>query len=246
MLSFLVPKVEGYTVGSHPTVVRYLRGVSKLKPPTPRYNFTGDVNPVLNFLESLWPLESLSLENLTYKTIGLLSLATAQRCQTFSIIDRTNIHIGDDRIQILIPKPVKTSKPGSFQPCLTLPKFVAKPALCIYTCVMYYISKTESLGNGENSLFISFQKPHKKVGSQTISRWIKLVLQRGGINTNLFTAHSVRHSVTSKAFRNGISIDQIRQKAGWTHQSTVFAKFYNLPLNDSLQFCNAIFDSSIN
>ena len=75
-------------------------------------------------------------------------------------------------------------------------------------------------------LVIFFKKPHKAVVTQTISRWIKYVLQSSGVDTSLYIAHSVRHAATSKTFKKGISLDIIRPTAGWTKSSSVFADFY--------------------
>nr|XP_012232431.1 PREDICTED: uncharacterized protein LOC105678035 [Linepithema humile] len=64
-------------VGSHPLVKRFFRGVAALKPQRPRYDYVWDPAPVLNYLASLYPHESLSLECLSRKLITLLALTTA-------------------------------------------------------------------------------------------------------------------------------------------------------------------------
>ena len=66
--------------------------------------------------------------------------------------------------------------------------------------------------------------------TQTISRWIKYVLQSSGVDTSLYIAHSVRHAATSKTFKKGISLDIIKSTGGWTKSSSVFANFYNKPI----------------
>ncbi|XP_031574344.1 uncharacterized protein LOC116308111 [Actinia tenebrosa] len=76
-----------YTITDHPFVVRYLKGVFNFVKPTPRYQETWDVNPVLKYIELLSPLEKLSLKELTFKLVILRALTSGQRCQTLSFLD---------------------------------------------------------------------------------------------------------------------------------------------------------------
>jgi hypothetical protein len=41
-------KKADYTIGSHPTVVRFMKGIFELKTPTPRYNLTLGCVPCVN------------------------------------------------------------------------------------------------------------------------------------------------------------------------------------------------------
>ena len=75
-------------------------------------------------------------------------------------------------------------------------------------------------------LLLSYVKHHKNVTKDTISRWIKVILNRSGINTKIFGSHSVRSASTSKAKSNAVPIDEILKKAGWSNVKT-FAKFYD-------------------
>ena len=76
-----------------------------------------------------------------------------------------------------------------------------------------------------------FKSPFKSVTTQTLSRWVKEVLNNSGIDTRIFTAHSTRHASTSAAKRNGVDIDPLRRTAGWTKISNTFTKFYDLRLS---------------
>lgn len=60
----------------------------------------------------------------------------------------------------------------------------------------------------------------------TISRWIKMILNRSGIDTKIFGSHSVRSASTSQAKSNVVPIDEILKKAGWSNVKT-FAKLYD-------------------
>ena len=80
-------------------------------------------------------------------------------------------------------------------------------------------------------LLLSYQKPHRPVLSDTIARWIKVVLTEASINTSVFNAHSTRAASTSAAYNEGTSIDKILAAAGWSTESTF--RFYRKPIVSS-------------
>lgn len=210
---------------------RFLKGIYNQVPPKPKYVTTWDPQPVLTFLENLYPLEKLSLQLLSYKLITLLALISGHRIQTFSKINLENISESSDKIEIKIPEKIKTSNYNQPQPILILPFFKTRPAICLAKTINFYINKTKNLRNKESGrLILTFKKPYKPATTQTLSRWIKEVLKRSGINTDVYSSYSTRHASTSAALRGGVNIEIIRKRAGWTKNSNTFAKFYNKPL----------------
>ena len=105
------------------------------------------------------------------------------------------------------------------------------------TYLREYLKRTKPMRNTEK-LFISYVKPHHEVSRDTLSRWIKTTLQKSGINTNIFKAHSVRAAATSVA-KTEVDINTILKTAGWTRAST-FAKFYNRPVIKDDKFGEAV------
>jgi len=82
-----------------------------------------------------------------------------------------------------------------------------------------------------DNLFLSLHPPHKCVSSQTISRWLKFVLSEANVDASIFKSHSFRHASTSIAFKLGVNVDLIFSRAGWTPNSSTFARYYNKPLD---------------
>lgn len=223
-------------------LTRFFKGVFRMRPPLPKYSFTWDTNCVLDHLSTWYPNEDLSQDRLSRKTITLLALTTAQRVQTLSKISISNIKFSNTQVIIKIPDLLKTSRPGSKQPVVLLPYFNDKPSVCPVKTLECYLNKTKILRRSDN-LFIGIKKPHNEVGSQTLSRWIKRTLGECGIDTTMFSAHSTRHAATSRAFSLGVSIDTIRNTAGWSGNSNTFAKYYNrniVNINESSSFANVI------
>ena len=209
---------------------RFFKGLSAQKPQTPKYDAIWDPAPVVNYLSSQYPNENLSLEELTNKLVTLLALDTAQRVQTLSKISIENIEFLENSVQIKIPERIKTSRRNKNQPFFNIPNFQDQKSLCVATMLKAYLLKTEQVRSNHKKLFITHKKPHHEASSQTISRWVRNTLKKSGINTSVFTAHSTRHASTSAAARKGINIETIRKTAGWTENSSVFARFYNRPL----------------
>ncbi|ODM87335.1 putative enzymatic polyprotein [Orchesella cincta] len=241
-LSLILPKIENFPVGSHPIITRMLKGVSRSRPPAPRYESTWDPSCVLSYYNNLGPNENLNLTNLSYKCVTLLALATAQRVQTLSLMSRSNIVVRDDGLEVFIPERIKTSGIKATQPCLVIPKFVESPNLCVMSCLTVYLSVTSKImDHSHDRVFVSISKPHVPVTTQTLSRWIKGALASCGIDTRLFCAHSTRHAATSAAYRNGVAIDEIKARAGWSERSKTFANFYNRPLDTRQNFAKSVF-----
>ncbi|KAL7307958.1 hypothetical protein TKK_0000049 [Trichogramma kaykai] len=213
------------------TISRFVKGVFRLRPQKAKYSSSWDPEVVLSYIEKM--TEPLSFQELSEKTLVSLALCTAHRSQTFALIDINNISNLGTELQIKIPDLIKTSKPGAMQPNLILPFFKERPKLCAASSILKYIEVSKSLREDRSRLFISTRKPYKDIGSQTISRWIKSMLNKAGIDTSRFTGHSTRHVSASTANRNGIDIRTIKLTAGWSEKSTVFARFYNQPVERS-------------
>lgn len=236
----LLSQHQPTSVGSHPLVKRVVRAAGKLNPPKPKYETVWNPAPVTEHIKTMWPHDSMSLENLSKKLAFLLAFTTSHRVQTLSLINIDNIQFNEDGAEIFIPEAIKTSGPNRPQPCLILPKFNDHPYWCVVQCLQDFLTMTTALRK-EKTLFVSLSAPHKPVGTQTISRWIKNVLQASGVNTTVFTAHSVRHVSTSSALRNGVDIESIRKRAGWTSKSATFARFYNRPITNDTHFARSVF-----
>lgn len=233
----------GSSIGTNEYIKRFLKGVFREKPIKPKYSDTWDPQIVLQWLSKLGANTELSMELLNKKLVTLLALCTAQRVQTLSLIKLNNINFYADGIKIKITDHIKTSAVNRQQPLLWLPYFKSNLSICPATAIIDYISRTKSLRKNINAdnLILTSKKPYKPASSQSISRWIKQVLSESGIDISVFGAHSTRHASTSSARAAGVGIEVIRKTAGWTSNSIVFAKFYQLPIiNSNSNFAQSV------
>lgn len=212
------------SVGSHPLVVRLIRGVFQSRPALPKYQTTWNVDIVINFLAD-WPsLESSSLTELTLRTVMLLALLTGQRGQTLHQLKVTDISFTiPDCCEIAVSAVLKTSSPRAHLKPMFFKSFENKK-LCIVSHLKEYLVRTSKLRSDEG-LFVGCIKPHKHVSRETVARWIKSILKGAGIDINTFSAHSTRAASTSAAAQREVPLDTIMSAAGWSN-TTTFARFY--------------------
>lgn len=231
-LSLVIFPPDSCTFGAHPLVCRLLKGVFTTRPSLPRYHCVWDVATALKYLKSLPPVEELHIRDLTLKTTMLIALLSGQRCQTIHALDINNMQVvchPNRRYVFQINKLLKTSRPGKHFGHLVLQAYPADEHLCIFKTLEVYLAKTKPLRGNHSQLFISYQQPHKPVTTDTIARWLKAVLAKAGIDTNIFHAHSTRAASTSAAKLAKLSVDTIMNAAGWTNALT-FSKFYDKPV----------------
>ena len=148
----------------------------------------------------------------------------------------------EDRFRFIIEETIKTSKPGGLQPVLILPKFEQNQSRCVYRFLEEYLIRTESIRQGQSRLFLSFQKPHKVINKETISRWIKTVLGLAGIDINTFKPHSTRAASTSAADKLSVPLSSIMKAATWKKDS-VFRKFYRKPIDCEDEYALSILNN---
>ena len=237
-LSSVLKPVNGITFGAQESVKRFLKGVYEARPSNPRYAVTWEVNKVLNYLKSTSTTEC-SLKDLTLKLVTLMSLLSAQRGQTIHYLSLEDMVTSETSVTFAVSKPLKQSKPGS-KP--TVVEFVAYPDnlnICVVTSLKAYLDRTSALRGGAQQLFVSYSKPFKPVSRDTISRWVKIVMQKSGIDVNLFKPHSTRAAATSKAFLKSVPLEHILSVAGWSSSDT-FAKFHKKPVINTDSFSTVL------
>ena len=237
-VSMSVYIVNNIHLGDHILVKQFMKGIANSRPSLPRYNCTWDVKKVLEYLETLYPLDQLSLKMVSYKLITLLALCTGQRMQTLHAIQLKNMDITQSYLKIRIGQLLKQSRPGKHLAEIYIEKY-SKESLCVISTMLYYIDITKNFRSVlDDGLFLGVQKPYKSVTKGTLAKWIKRTLLLAGIDMNVFCPHSTRSASTSAAVGR-VPIETILRTAGWTKDCT-FRKFYKRPITNSSAFSDAI------
>ena len=213
-----------------------MKGIFELKPSLPKYNEILDVRVVLDYLKTFGASSALPLNELTLKLTMLLCLTTGQRGQTIHKFDINYIQDLDDRFRISLHERLKQTKPGRHLEPTELLSFPEDKELC----VVQHLRECKD----HSQLLLSYVKPFKQVARDTVSKWVKQVLQSAGIDITKYSAHSCRAASTSNVKVKGLNIAEIMKSAGWSTAS-IFAKFYDKPVsNTSANFGSVLLNLS--
>lgn len=157
-----------------------------------------------------FPAEKLSLEVHSYKLVTLLVFTSAHRMQTLSQICLENIKESNNIFEIRMPDRIKTSGNKWLQPLWVLPIFPSLQTLS------HYLQRTSSIRTTENKFLYLGRKPHHAASSQTMSRHVKNLLQKSGIDiSSFFFTHSTGHEM---------------QQSGLKRLMYLFVRFYDRPV----------------
>ncbi|KAH3806244.1 uncharacterized protein LOC127860415 [Dreissena polymorpha] len=241
-LSSLGFLLDGFVVGQHPLIKRFLNGVFNLRPSKARYKDVWDVNIVLKYLKNLPDVRLLTLKNLTLKLAMLIALTQASRVQSLKLLTLEGLRQGHNSIVLQYSNSLKQCKPGRRVPYVELKEYFPDKNICVVHTLREYIKRTEPLRKGEHLLFISYLKPYHAVTASTISRWLKTVMHLAGIDINVYKAHSIRGASTSKVSQF-VPIKEILSVAGWNN-ATTFNRFYNRDIQQQRSFSDSLLDSS--
>ena len=217
--------IDGVPIGKHPEVSRLMAGVHNLRPPQPRYGFTWDVELVLSMFRS-WPY-ILSPKQLSLKTATLMGLIAIPRGAELHQMDLNYLIAHQDKYRFDLAGLVKNVKQGKKPAPIEFYRH-EDPNLCPLRCIDSYITMTNAWRDKgrPTALFLSYVSPHKPISKSRLAGWIKDSIKLAGIDSNIFTAHSVRGASSSKVFLQGLSAREVINHGSWSCEST-WQKFYH-------------------
>ncbi len=218
---------------------KFMKGVAALRPSGPRYMNIWDPQPLLDYIKGLGPNEALPLSVLTRKLVSLAGLVTGQRAQTLHNLTLENMTKTSHCACFLVTAKLKTSGPKSPRTLVHLPHYHDDPSLCVLSCLRVYLCRTKHLHKKKQGpLFLITRQPFTPATRDSVKRWIKDTMKAAGINTKMFTAHSVRAASTFKAARS-VPLATIMRAAGCRQEST-FARHYHRQTVDHQAFATAV------
>lgn len=233
---------DSHSVGSHPWISRFLRGIFNQRPALPRTLVTWDADMVIDFLRQWSPAKCLSFSQLSLKVVMLCLLVTGQRGQTMWFMDIRNMSWSKKEVTCRIGDLIKTSAPGKHIQELVFPAFPPDRRICPVTYLQAYVKRSASLRGDETKLFVSWKAPHKGISRDTLRRWTRTCLIKAGIDMSIFAPHSTRAASTSKAVGH-VPLKTILKTAGWRRRST-FAVYYHKPILPQGSFGEAVLRAS--
>ena len=221
----------GMAFGIHPDVKIFMKGVYNLNPPRARYVKIWDTSVVVTLLKKWSPAATLSLAKLAKKLAVLVLLVTGQRPQILSALKVNFMEVSPTHFEFEVQsKDLKQGRLGYKPDPVRLKKYAPDKRLCVYHYMETYLRRTLNRRGKFKQVFLTFRKPYGPASLNTMSRWVKEVLQEAGVDTGVFKPGSTRHASTSKAYAAGLPLSEIMKQAGWS-SSSMFARYYNKPIS---------------
>ena len=198
-----------------------------------------DLNIVLSFLRSssFEPLTTISLRDLTRKTLFLLSLATAKRVGEIQALSRRVSFSSSAAGLSCVPEFVAKTEsalrplPRSFE-VPSLGDFVAGMPedllLCPVRLLSAYLDRTSGIVDRPRRLFVSSKCRSRSMSKNGISYMLREVIVQSSASLQsgrVPRAHGIRGIATSSAFFHNWSLRSVLEAAAW-RSNTVVTSFY--------------------
>ena len=186
-----------------------------------------DLTIVLTFLRSssFEPLTTISLRDLTRKTLFLFSLATAKRVREIQALSRRVSFSSSAAGLSYVPEFVAKTEsalrplPRSFE-VQSLGDFAAglpeDLLLCPVRALSAYLDRTSGIVNRPRRLFVSSKCPSRAMSKNGISYMLREVIVQSGASLQsgqVPRAHSIRGIATSSAFFRNWSLRSVLEAA---------------------------------
>ena len=231
MFSAYLPRVDHKSVGCNPVIEKLMKSFYRQNPPRPRYEKTWDIDKVVEIWDV--PNRNLSTFELSIKTCTLLTIATLGRGDDIRnlshrnhkiIRDSTGVIVAMELLRLKLPKQQRS---GLLKPVRIAAVSVPRGQnVCPVTTCMDYIKESANKRPAECAkLFITSTKPYRPVAPKTITRWLLRSMEKAGIDTTVFKAHSMCAASTSKKKASGMSSSEIMKNGRWSQTSTM-EKYY--------------------
>ena len=222
------------TLGEASLVKRITKACFNIAPPIPKYADMWNLDVLMNYLAKLHPNKDLSLRYLGIKTASLISILSISRQSTVTVLGPSFQLVGDS-VVIPITGLEKTSRPGHLRGEVVLPAGDNCPPLSLNLCLSDYLERTKPLREyyekAEDkppvNLFISNCKPYQSVSSSTLAKWLLIAMDKAGIDTTSFKAHSSRSSSASAMRNKGCSLAQVLKRDFCSDRSRTFCIYYD-------------------
>ncbi len=218
---------------------------SKLRPPA------WDLNIVLRSLTKApyEPLGEASLQHVTWKTVFLLSFATAARVSEVHALDISRIRfdrgdVGAVRLGLLMGFVAKNQKYGQAERDFKIkslkeivgPNDVEDRSLCPVRALKHYIKASQKIRKGRQRLFISVNpKREVDITRNSISMWIRAVInlayRLAEVPVPGSNPHEIRALAATFALHSNISVNRIVKGCFWSSDS-IFANHYLRDVSD--------------
>ena len=241
---------DGFRITESKEISNLFRSLGVDRPVTRTFYPKWSLKIVLNYLlkELFEHISKCSLENLTIKTVFLVTLASGRRRSEIHAlsVDPECFRFSSNLSQVsLLTEPgflSKTQKTSKMQAKIVIQSLATHVGhdlsdyeLCLVHALKAYKDKTksEAIRKNRKRLFIPYRDSQDDIRPYHISKWIVELVKRAHRDANEdayqlanVTVHEVRAIATSWAAYNNAPLEEIMQAADWSGNTT-FTSFYS-------------------
>ncbi|GBC08799.1 hypothetical protein RclHR1_08390013 [Rhizophagus clarus] len=193
-----------------------MKAIYAENPPISHADEAIDIIPSLDYIRDFGNNHTMSIRDLSIKTAFLLALVTASRPSYLKCIDLSSMQ--------------KTTSAITFD-CIYLKKDLCLHPYNAIATLLDYTSDWRNFTEQRRSLFLITQDPHTLATSNTISGWIKSVVQKSS------TTSSAKDMRVLSAFllqNAGADMTTILALENWI-SSNVYQRFYQQGIKKMLE-----------
>ena len=217
------------------------------------------------------PLQSASIDILTWKTAFLIALASGKRRSEIHAIERSSISWTETRDRVtlrvnpsFVAKTQIAENVRAVQPIMidSLRGFIDDSPedllLCPVRALFLYLDRTKQLNlvKSKKKLFVSYKVGRdKEILKVTISNWIKKAIVEAYSTANKsdleyykIKAHQVRALSASLAHFNQVPMEQVMDTCSWACHNT-FTSFYlqnfSEEMNNGYRICHIVANQKV-
>ncbi len=233
------------TIGSDPALSELIRSFELSRPVSRSLTPKWDLSCVLwSFTKAPYePLSKATLSHLTWKTVFLLTLASAKRRSEIHALSEESSHLRfnpDGSVTLLCQAGflAKTQLPSVAPKPFTIPSLSKDLSrsdpdrtLCPVRALRFYLDKVKPSRGSRKRLFLPVKGKHD-ISAASISRWIASAIRLAyselsdqDLSFLQIRPHELRALSSSWAFVNNAPLDDILSAATWK-QSSTFSTFY--------------------
>ena len=243
---------DGSNVSSNQNIKELLKGMFNKRPPFRRLSPSWSIDEVLITLtkDPFEPMDNITLEALTHKTLFLVAAASARRRSTLHALTvKQDFLRFDGRGVTLLPDPAFLAKNQSssftpeeiFLPDLKRTSTIFEDKfLCPVRALRWYLKRTEVIRGSETRLFLLPRGPHTAASKDTLSRWIKNLIAPHVTDSQGPRAHDVRGHATSKAWFSKVPLEDILSAAAWKTPSSFVSCYLTDTVTPRGRFARAV------
>jgi len=245
-ISQRIPNREGFQLSLHPTVIQWRKGVEKTKGVTRSIVPPWSLELVLAALKKapFEPMETSTLQYLTWKTTFLVAVASARRASELHALCHSSPYLQFQANAVTLFTNIKFTPKVNKQyhalapinlPVLKDDSDPSLRLLCVCRALRIYLNRVEHHRQEHvQQLFLAYGRGVRghAISKQRISRWLVETISFAYTSIDQtppegIKGHQTRSQSTSWAETAGVDPDSICLAATWSTQCT-FAKHYRL------------------